>query len=1369
MILERRFWIHTVLSAIGLVGLSGTLGLATDYQVPTVIRDATIHLRGGETIENGTILMDKGRIVAVGVDPRVPSHAEVIEANGLHAYPGFVSAHAHLGISDEMRSEEERWLTEDERPDPKQRGIFATRWAHRRGVRPQFRTADHYAPSEDDLKSHRKHGFTSAVVTPRYGVFGGQSCVVNLSDAPRRRVILDDSVGQYASFKAGEPGRYPGTLLGVFALFRQVVSDVDWSIEQRAYWQRHPNSTQRPAVDPALTALEGIVTGDDPVIFEANSAHEIRRALNLATELDLKIAISGAKEAYKVVDRIKAMGVPLIVSLKFSEEPEFGKKGKGRKKPSVVDDAEADAEHSEKSKAEADEKDEDRIYEPLKLRQERRRLWEEQVRNVITLHEAEVKFAFLTHEFDSPGKFFDNLNKVIERGLPAEVALESLTSVPADWLGLSDQIGALSAGQIANVVLRSGPLGDEDGRTRYVFVDGTKFEFDTKKSDKKKKDGKGEDKSRDNNEDEVDEKADASDVDDGPTWVCEIDADRARPMETGGSIVFRHATILTVSGPVFENADLLIRKGKIAGVGPNLVAPKGITEIDATGLYIMPGMVDCHSHLGIDGVNESALAVSAEVRIADTIHPDSVSIFRAAAGGTTTHHAMHGSANPIGGQNVVFKLKYDQPISELIVDDAKPTMKWALGENVKQSNWANARGKRFPNGRMGVEAVIRDALGEAKQYGETWEFYDRRKDRGEDVLKPRRDLRLEALWRVLQGDIWVHTHCYRSDEIIRLMHVAEDFGIRIGVLQHVLEGYRIAPEIARHGASASTFSNFWAYKVEAFEAIPHNAASMTNHGISVSINSDSPNTIRYLNLEAAKAIKWGGLSEREALKLVTLNPATQLGIAHRVGSIELKKDGDLAVFNGHPLNTYSRNVITVIDGEVYFKAADMSPNPSARPIEWNKKSQIAPDGMKSDSYAIIGGTVHTVSDGVIENGTVLVRDGVIDAVGRNLVVPGGAKLIDATGQHVYPGLIDAGGRLGLSEIGSVRATRDDFDIATYGPELRTVNAVHPHSAHIPIARAGGITMQLARPTGGTISGQAGLIRLDGWTADDMVVESEAGLFMTVPSLPAKLSGKEKDKKKRRGAHKKSLRELEAFLTKAKNYARAMKAATENQMMKAPPTDARLAAMRPYLRGEKPVLFNANGYKHILDSIAFAEKHGLKSIIFGGRESWKLADTLSTGNIPVILRSVLSLPSGRFEAYDSVYRCAARLEEAGVLWSPATGSAANVYDLPFNAGMGIAYGVPEERAIRAMTLSAAEILGVGDRFGSIEKGKMADLIIATHPPTQVVSQITAVMIAGKLIDLSNKHSENYERFRNRPRPDLPPSRRLKGPPSFSHRN
>jgi imidazolonepropionase-like amidohydrolase len=367
-------------------------------------------------------------------------------------------------------------------------------------------------------------------------------------------------------------------------------------------------------------------------------------------------------------------------------------------------------------------------------------------------------------------------------------------------------------------------------------------------------------------------------------------------------------------------------------MGSDVPAPPGVTVIDGTGRYVMPGIVDCHSHLGIDGVNEGINAISAEVRIADTIDPHDVSIYRAIAGGATTHHAMHGSANPIGGQNVIFKLKYERPVSEMVIGDAPRTIKFALGENVTQANFFENFGKRYPNTRMGVEAVIRTAFEAARDYQREWDDYNRQSQSGQDVAPPRKDLRLEALADVLSGKMTVHSHCYRSEEILRLLAVAEEYGIRIGTLHHVLEGYRIAPELARHGCGASTFANDWAYKVEAYGAIPHNVALMTRHGVTSSVNSDSPNTIRFMNQEAAKCIKWGGLDENQALRLVTLNPAMQLQIDERVGSLEVGKDGDLAIYNGHPLSTFSKCVITLIDGEVYFE--DSRPDPVELLTEW---------------------------------------------------------------------------------------------------------------------------------------------------------------------------------------------------------------------------------------------------------------------------------------------------------------------------------------------------------------------------------------------------------------------------------------------------
>jgi imidazolonepropionase-like amidohydrolase len=766
-------------------------------------------------------------------------------------------------------------------------------------------------------------------------------------------------------------------------------------------------------------------------------------------------------------------------------------------------------------------------------------------------------------------------------------------------------------------------------------------------------------------------------------------------------------------------------------------------------------------------VNESPLAISAEVRIVDTIDPHDIAIYRAAAGGATTHHAMHGSANPIGGQNVIFKLKYERPVSEMLMTGSTRTIKFALGENVTQANFFENFGKRYPNTRMGVEAVIRTAFEAAREYQREWDDYNRQSQQGHDLPPPRRDLRLESLADVLGGRMTIHSHCYRSEEILRLLAVAEEYGVRVGLLHHVLEGYRIAPEIARHGCGASTFANDWAYKVEAYQAIPHNAALMTENGVNSSVNSDSQNTIRYLAQEAAKTVKWGGMNENQALRLVTLNPAMQLQIDDRVGSIEVGKDADLAIFNGHPLNTFSKCVMTLIDGEVYFE--DTRPDPVEPLTDWKIAATEASRTIPVTphrAYAIVNATIHPISAPVIEKGTVVIVEDKVLAVGAGVDVPPGAGVIEAAGLHVYPGMIDAGSVLGLTEIDSLRTTRDFNEIGTFNPHLKTASAVHPHSEHIPIARAAGITTTLVRPSGNRLYGQSSVIHLDGWTAPDMVLVDAFALHMSVPSLPVHLPEDKEAKKKLQDEHKKAMKVLEEYIAKAKHYAEVKQLAASDAQFHFD-VDLTLESMIPYVRGEKPVVFEASTYKPILDTLEFAEKHKLKCILYGGQEAWRVAETLREKDIPVILATVLSYPRGEFEPWDAVYRCAAELDNAGVRFCFASDSASSAYDLGTIAGMAVAHGLPRERAERALTLGAAEILGLADRIGSIEAGKYADLIVTTDTPLQTVAQVTHVFIDGRPVDLSNLHTENYVKFRNRPTPTLPPPvADLRGPKSLS---
>ncbi len=388
-------------------------------------------------------------------------------------------------------------------------------------------------------------------------------------------------------------------------------------------------------------------------------------------------------------------------------------------------------------------------------------------------------------------------------------------------------------------------------------------------------------------------------------------------------VAITNATILTVSHGTIPRGTIVIREGKIAAVGADVAVPPGAQVIDATGRYVMPGIIDEHSHSAIEVVNEITNAIDPEVRMADVVKEDMPTIYWQLAGGVTMMHVLHGSANAIGGQNTLLKLRWGLPVDSLFFEGAPPTIKFALGENPKESNFEAIPGHpRYPQTRMGVEEIIRDAFTRAVAYRTEWQQYEaarRALRRGQvEPIPPRRDLQLDALVEIMDGRRLVNAHCYRADEILMLLKVAHDFGWRVASLEHGLEGYKVADEIAAAGTAVSTFSDMWGYKLEAYDAIPQNAALLTQHGVVVAINSDDDERARRLYQDAAKTMHFGGASETDALKMITLNPARILGIENRVGSIDVGKDADLAIFSGHPFAPASRVEMTLVDGRVFF-------------------------------------------------------------------------------------------------------------------------------------------------------------------------------------------------------------------------------------------------------------------------------------------------------------------------------------------------------------------------------------------------------------------------------------------------------------------
>ncbi|MFB0565420.1 MAG: amidohydrolase family protein [Candidatus Aminicenantaceae bacterium] len=392
---------------------------------------------------------------------------------------------------------------------------------------------------------------------------------------------------------------------------------------------------------------------------------------------------------------------------------------------------------------------------------------------------------------------------------------------------------------------------------------------------------------------------------------------------SGQDLLIKNGTILTVTNGTIQKGDILIVGGIIKKIGKDIEAPEGMKIIDASGKYVIPGIIDSHTHIALSAGNESSEAITPEVRVRDVLNAEDPSIYTALTGGVTMVHTMHGSGNPIGGQNIVLKMKWGRPAEEIIVNEAYRTLKFALGENPKRSNFFTPV-VRYPQSRMGVNAIIRREFMKAKNYMEQWERYEKAKNSKKSsilLIPPRKDLRMEALADMFRGKMIARCHAYRADEILEFIKLSKELGFKVVCFEHASEAFKIAKELEEEEIGISVFLDNWAYKVEAYDGIAYNAGYCTKKGVLVSLNSDSSERIRRLFNDAAKAMKYGGLSEEAALKLITINPALQLGTEKIAGSLEVGKHGDIAIFNEHPLSAYTRCDVTIIEGEIYFDRA----------------------------------------------------------------------------------------------------------------------------------------------------------------------------------------------------------------------------------------------------------------------------------------------------------------------------------------------------------------------------------------------------------------------------------------------------------------
>ncbi len=1342
--------------------LTAWTAAAQPLDAPLAITGATVVVAPGESFENATILIEHGRIAAVGTEVAIPDYARRIDATGLVAYAGFIDAATHLGVKAKGPTKEDLDRVSDPGPEFAQGPHTSMAQANRQDVWPQLTVFDVYEKDNDALDAHRQAGFAVALVSPRHAILGGKGDLMQLGDKPVRSSVIAAGLTQIV---AGGPEMtpesfrtraYPGSPMGVVAQIRQLYYDGEWYRQRKAQFARYPTQVERPAYDPVLEAMAPLLDRREMWIAVANEPNEIHHALDLAAEFNQRIAILGGKEAYKVVDRLKAEHVPVIVSLDWKDKPELAPKK----------DQKAGTSYTTVSWTPAFEKD---FYEPLAVRRARVAEWEEHVDNLKTLIAAGVPVAVTTRDNKDAKDFWKRARESIEHGLTADELLAALTTGPASIYNASGQLGRIAPGRLANVTLMTKPLGEKGAQVRHLFVDGEQFTFQTSAEEKKDEEKKDGDTAESGDADESaatadepkdDEKTDDAEPEDLHPWDAELPAQRDKQSTTNGDLLLKNATVITVANGTLQNADVLILDGRIADIGPGLEAPAAVTTMDLTGYWVMPGIIDPHSHMAVTGVNEFTQSITCEVRQADVIDHTQLAVHRAIAGGVTTIHTMHGSANTIGGQNAVVKLKFDTSPREMLVATGPRIVKFALGENVTRERST----PRFPNSRMGVESVLRMAFNAAIEYDREWNDYLARTAQGQIVPIPRRDIRLEALRDIYQGSIWIHSHCYRADEILRLLAVAQDYGVRVATLQHVLEGYRIAPEIYNHGAGASTFSDWWSYKKEAFDAIPYNAPMTLRAGIVTSLNSDDSGQVRHMNLEAAKMLRYGGLTADEALRLITINPAIQLGLDSRIGSLERGKDGDVAVFTRHPLDTFAKNVMTVIEGEIFFTHPGTvfdgsQPGPGVPDVPRPARTPLHLEALPaSDVYAIVNAEIHPVGAPVIARGTLVIRGGKIAALGADTPAPADATLVDAAGLRVYPGLINSATQLGLVEIAGLAQTVDARELARFQPELQAMSAINPHSEHFPVSYCEGITTAHVLPSGGFVSGRAAFVQLDGWTMPQMLRSGETGLVMDLPVLPVDIP--EDDVKKRTDEHRKRYEQIEEFMRTAQYYVRA-KSVPASPL----PNDLRMAAMAPYFNGDKPIFFRANTYKEILQVLAFADAFQITPVIVGGGDAWKCAKQLAERNVPVIVTTVFDEARGRYDRFDAFYTNPARLEAAGVLFSIAMDGAEFARQLSVNAGYAVAYGLSEDRALRAITLDAAEILGVAGEVGSLEAGKIADVIITTGDPLQASSRTVGMFMAGRPVELTSLHERSYEKFTNRPQPALEPAPELRGPPAM----
>lgn len=919
--------------------------------------NCTLVTEPGKTIENGVLVIRNGMIENAGRNLKVPADAAVHDLNGAWVYPGFIDPYSNYAVPKLPKRKGGNGR-------PQYNGSRLGPFAWNDAVRPEYLMASGLKPDPKKREKWRGMGFTTINATPNDGIFRGQSAILNLGNGHLSDEILLAKGIQCMSFSKGSSKQsYPSSLMGGIALIRQMFYDANWYSKVRDAKKNLPN-TPKVETNLSLDALTGI-KDKLPSFFECQDLNDIFRARKIGEEFGLSFVYKTSGNEYQRIDDIKKANVKLIVPLKFPEafnitDPTDAREVSLRKmmhweqaplNPAILARSKVSF-----ALTTAGLKSPEKEFWPALRKAIQHGLSEEDALRALTMEPARMLglekilgslepgkmanfivadknlfaeeksqvFQTWVNGKEHPNKPFPEVDPLGKWDLSLGQRSYSLMisgSATAPSAKVAEAIDTLSAKinitGLSVLLLIPESKSPKAGKTRLVgLLDG------------KTMSGRG-------------ETSDGKEIRWSAVWKSELDkkdkkeptgmdlSDIPRPNYPFGPygfveapkeqpVLIKNATVWTNTDQgVLENADVLIERGKIVAVGKGLRPPGNAQVVDGTGKHLTSGIIDEHSHIGISrGVNEGSHNVTAEVRIGDVINPNDVNIYRQMAGGVTTSQLLHGSANPIGGQSAIIKLRWGALAEDMKFTEAPGFIKFALGENVKQSNWGENHTSRYPQTRMGVEQLISDAFSAALAY----RLEAGGNGRPRSALPLRKDLQKETLLEIIDGKRFVTCHSYVQSEITMLMRVAESFGFRINTFTHILEGYKIADKMKAHGVNGSTFSDWWAYKYEVIDAIPYNAAMMHKQGINACINSDDAEMGRRLNQEAAKAILYGGISEEEALKLVTLNPAKALHIDEYVGSLEPGKHGDVVLWTDHPLSVYAKVQQTYIDGRCYYDA-----------------------------------------------------------------------------------------------------------------------------------------------------------------------------------------------------------------------------------------------------------------------------------------------------------------------------------------------------------------------------------------------------------------------------------------------------------------